>query len=105
MAILVPQSATSAGVTPVVITPGASGDKIPVGSILRVTNGTGGSINITLTTHQTVDGLAVADRTISISAAATKTIRATSAYANPDDGYVDVLSSDTTSAVDYELYI
>lgn len=105
MAILVPQSATSAGVTPSVITPGATGDKIPVGSILRVTNGTGGSINITLTTHQTVDGLAVADRVTAIAASGTKTFRATSAYANPDDGYVDVLSSDTTSSVDYELYV
>lgn len=105
MAILVPQSATSSGVTPTVITPGASGDKVPVGALLRVTNGTAGSITITLTTHQTVDGLAVTDRTVSIPASQTRTIRATRVYANPEDGYVDVLSSDTTASVDYELYI
>jgi hypothetical protein len=104
MAVLVPQFATSAGVIPTVITPGASGDKIPVGSILRVTNGTAGSINITMTTHQTVDGLAVADRVTAIAAGVTRTFRATGEYRNPADGYVDVASSDTTAAVDYELY-
>jgi hypothetical protein len=106
MAVLTPQSVTSAGITPTVITPGASGDKVPVNSILRVTNGTVGSITITMTTHQSVDGnLAVADRTVSIPASQTRTIRATGIYANPADGYVDVLSSDTTAAVDIEVFV
>jgi hypothetical protein len=105
MAILTPQSISSAGITPTVITPGASGDKVPVNSILRITNGTAGSITITLTTHQTVDGLAVTDRTVSIPASETRVIRATGVYANPEDNYVDVLSSDTTAAVDIEVYV
>lgn len=105
MAILTPQSISAAGTTPTVITPGASGDKVPVGSILRVTNGTAGSITITLTTHQTVDGLAVTDRTVSIPASETRVIRATSVYQNPEDGYVDVSSSDTTASVDIEVYV
>jgi hypothetical protein len=105
MAVLVPQSVSSAGITPTVITPGASGDKVPVGSILRVTNGTGGSITVTLTTHQTVDGLAVGDRSVSIPASQTRVIRATGVYRNPADGYVDVVSSDTTAAVDIEVYV
>jgi hypothetical protein len=105
MAALTPQSPTSSGVIPTVITPGASGDTVPVGSILRVTNGTAGSITITLTTHQLVDtDLTVTDRTISIAAAATKYIRCTDVFRNVD-GVVNVLSSDTTASVDIEVIV
>jgi hypothetical protein len=103
MAALTAQSPTFSGVTPTVVTPAVAGDTVPVGSILRVTNGTAGAITITLTTHQQVDGnLAVTDRTVSIPASETRYIRATGVYRNAD-GVVNVASSDTTASVDIEV--
>jgi hypothetical protein len=42
--------------------------------ILKVINGSGGSINVTVQTAETVDGLAVADQVVAVAAGATKYI-------------------------------
>jgi len=97
MAVLTAQSVTSAGVTPAVITPAGGGDKVPVGAKVRVENNSGGSMTVTMTTHQTVDGtLAVADRVITVPDTQTRKFLAASLYRNPADGLVDILCSATT---------
>jgi hypothetical protein len=97
MAVLTPQSVTSAGITPAVVTPAGAGDKVPVGAKVRVENNSGGSMTVTVTTHQTVDGsLAVADRVITVPNTETRKFLAAELYRNPADGYVDILCSATT---------
>lgn len=104
MAIITPETVTSTGLEPTVRTPSVGGDKVPVGARVRITNGTVGSINFTATTHHEVDGdLAVPDRVLAIPASEVRYFLASSVYQNPTDGYVDILSSDTTAAVDYEV--
>lgn len=106
MAIITPETVTSSGLEPTVRTPSVGGDKVPVGARVRITNGTAGSINFTMTTHQSVDGnLAVPDRVEAIPASEVRYFLASSIYQNPTDGYVDILSSDTTAAVDLEVTV
>ncbi|MEU5156747.1 hypothetical protein [Glycomyces sp. NPDC021274] len=106
MAIITPESVSTTGLTPTVRTPSPGGDKVPVGSRIRITNGTAGSINFTMTTHQEVDGdLAVPDRVEAIPASEVRYFLASGVYRNPTDGYVDILSSDTTAAVDLEVTV
>lgn len=97
MAILTAQVPTSSGVQPTVITPAGGGDKVPVGSVVRVTNNNGASIDFTMTTHLEVDGsLAVADRVEAVPNTETREFEAASIYHNPVDGLVDILCSATT---------
>lgn len=42
--------------------------------VLMVINGSGGSINVTIQTQQTVNGLAIADRVVAVGAGVTKFI-------------------------------
>jgi len=103
MAVLTAQVVTTAGITPAVITPAGGGDKIPVGTRVRIANNNGSSITFTVTTHQTVDGsLAVADRVITIPNTQTRKFYADEIYRNPADGLVDILCS-ATSGVALEL--
>jgi hypothetical protein len=100
MAILATQTVTSSGITPAVVTPAGGGDKIAVGTKVRVHNTSGGSMTVTMTTHQTVDGnLAVTDRVITVPDASVRKFQATALYRNPADGYVDILCSATTGVV------
>lgn len=106
MAALTAQTITTSGVQPTVIQPGASGDTVPINARVRVSNGTAGSITITLTTHKVADGdLTIPDRTISIPAGEVRNILAGQFYRDPTDGLVDITSSDTTSSVEYEVTI
>jgi hypothetical protein len=106
MAIITPETVTTTGLEPTVRTPSVGGDKVPVGSRIRVTNGTAGSIIFTMTTHQSVDGnLVVPDRVEAIPASEVRYFLASGIYRNPADGYVDILSSDTTASVDLEVTI
>ena len=97
MAVLTAQVITSSGITPAVVTPAGGGDKVPVGTKVRVANNSGGSMTVTVTTHQTVDGsLAVADRVITVPDTQTRKFLAAELYRNPADGLVDILCSATT---------
>jgi hypothetical protein len=64
---------------------------------LLVNNGSGGSINVVLTTPETVEGtLAVADRTIAVAAGAIREIPVPSRY-NNSSGVATVVCSAVTS--------
>lgn len=90
---------TTAGVVPATRT-AASGDKVTPDDnlILRVTNGSGGSINVLLPIPGTTfAGEPQPDKTIAVAASATKAIRLLREYADPSDGLIAVNWSATTS--------
>jgi hypothetical protein len=91
--------------TPAVITPAVAGDKVPVGSRVRMRNNTAGAVTFTMTVHQDYDGnLTIPDRVVSVPASATRVFLADGRYRNPTDGYVDILCSATTN-VELEVTI
>lgn len=103
MAILTAQVPTSSGVKLTPITPESGGDKVPIGSRVRVQNDTAGAISFTMTTHVQYDGdLPIDDRVESIPAGEAHAFEAGSKYRNPTDGLVDILS-DVTASVSYEV--
>lgn len=66
--------------------------------VIVVTNGGGGSINVTLVTQKTVDGNAVADPVVAVAAGVTKAIGPFQRdLYNDVDGNVNVNYSGTTS--------
>lgn len=93
------QTVVRAGVTPTDNAVASSDEFANDGhTILIVTNGSGGSLTVTITTPGTVDGLAVADRTVSIANGAKKAIGPfTKSLYNDSDGNVTVGYSATTS--------
>lgn len=80
-----------------------TGDKFAVGEgcVLYVNNGSGGSITVTITTPGTSNGLAIADRTVTVAAGAIKLIAVPSYYGDPADSNLAtaVCSSVTTVTV------
>ena len=79
------------------LTPGASGDRVPPGSVLIFKNSSGGALIVTVTTVDTIDGdLVVADRAQS-SIAATGigivNVPTIYPYVDPADGLVLVTTS------------
>lgn len=69
---------------------GAGSDKAPPGSRLMVVNGSGASINLTVSSPSTLDydGLVMPDRVVAVAAGATKFVDIPTAYADPSDGLV-----------------
>lgn len=105
MAILTAQVPTSSGVQLNAVTPEVGGDKVPVGSKVRVQNDSAGAITFTMTTHAEYDGdLPIDDRIESIPAGEAHAFLADGKYRNPADGLVDILS-DTTASVTFEVTI
>lgn len=103
MAILTAQVPTSSGVQPTVVTPAGGGDKVPVGSKVRVENGNAGAVVFTITTHQDYDGdITIPDRIESIPAGEVRVFLADGKYRNPEDGMVDI-ASDVTASTTYEV--
>ena len=67
MATYTVQTVTRSGITPTKNAVSASDDFVNDGlTVLHVTNGSGGSLTVTIVTPGTSDGLAVADRTVTI---------------------------------------
>jgi hypothetical protein len=98
MAIVDTERVTSSGITAAVNLASAGGDQVRPGAILRVTNGSGASVDMTMVTPQSVDGdLAVADRTIAIPASGSKYVAATTVYRNKADNLVHIQWSLETS--------
>jgi zona occludens toxin (predicted ATPase) len=98
-----PVPTTGLAATANAATGGAGGDKVRPDSIVRVINASGGSINATMVTPQTVDGdLAVADRIVAVPAGAARYIRATATYRNPADGLVNITWS-ASASVTFEV--
>jgi hypothetical protein len=70
MAVLTVQEISRAGLSPSYSAANAGGDEAPNDEItfLHVKNGSGGSIDVTIQTPGTVDGLAITDRTVAVPA-------------------------------------
>ncbi|MGA5764481.1 hypothetical protein [Nonomuraea bangladeshensis] len=101
-----PTVPSTAGVTVTPATFTADGIAIPNGAkrALRVTNGSGASVNITekFGPSAAVDGVAPADRVVAVAAAATKWFGPWSGAYAQDDGHVYIDVSSPTS-VTYEV--
>jgi len=98
MATLTTQQVTSSGLNPTANTAAGGGDKVRPGSILRVINGGGSSITVTLVSPETRDGdLAVADRAVTVPNGTFRLIYASDYYRNKADGLVEVTYSAVTS--------
>lgn len=67
------------------------------GVFLVVKNGDSGSHTVTIATPGTVDGLAVADRTLAVSAGQTAVIPVTDRYRNPSTGLAAITYDGVTS--------
>lgn len=105
MAILTAQVPTSSGVLLNAVTPEVGGDKVPVGSKVRVQNESAGVVTFTMTTHAEYDGdLPIDDRVETIPDGEAHVFLADGKYRNPTDGLVDILS-DTTTGVTFEVTI
>lgn len=107
MATLATQTILEAGTT---LTTSAAtvttGDKLAAGEgcFLYLNNGSGGATVVTITTPGTVNGLAIADRTVSVSTGAIKLIAIPSYYGDPADSNLatvvcSVVTSVTIAAV------
>lgn len=102
MATVGTQNPGTAGATPTMVAASAGGDKVAPGVRLLVVNGAGASINLTLATPFTKDGLALADRVIAVPngtfPANAKVIDVPSdLYQDPADGLCSLAWSATTS--------
>jgi hypothetical protein len=99
MATLSTEQVTSAGLNPTATAAGASGDKVKPGSILRVINANAATTTVTLDTANpaTVDGNAVADKTITIPTTQFRYIYVSEFYRNKADGLATVTCSPNAS--------
>lgn len=99
MATLAVQRIDNDGLTPAYVAAEVGGDKVVPGegSYVHVKNGDGTSTDVTLVTPGTVDGLAVADRTVTVAAGAEAKIAVPDLYTNPVDGLASLTYSKVTS--------
>lgn len=102
MATVGTQNPGTAGAAPTMVAASAGGDKVAPGVRLLVVNGGGASIDLTLATPLTVDGLALADRTVAVPNGAfpanAKVIDVPSnLYQDPADGLCSLTWSAVTS--------
>jgi len=97
---LTTQVVSNAGLAITTSTPTATdGDRCQTGAgvFYYVNNGSGSSINVTLTTPGTVEGLAVADRVVAVANAATTLIPLADLYRDPATGRALVTCSATST--------
>lgn len=75
------------------------GDDAPTGAglLLAVKNGDAGAHTVTLVTPATLNGLAIADRTVSVAAGKTELIPLTSDYRDPSTGRASLTYDGVTS--------
>lgn len=104
---LTAQAVTSAGLAPVYAAANVDGHSYQptTGRMLHVKNGGAGALTVTLPTPGTVDGLAVADRTVAVAAGAESMIGVGKGSAYRQDGgvvFVDfsVVTSVTVALLD-----
>jgi len=100
-----PETVTSSGLAATAHPASPGGDTVPPDVYLRVANGGGSPVTLTMVTPGVVDGnLAVADREVVVPAGEARLVKVTRApYANPQTGRVDLTWSDTTS-VTFEVF-
>jgi hypothetical protein len=103
---ITPQKATSGGLAPAYEPANVAGNSYQMlnGRVLHVKNGSGVSVTVTIPTPQTVDGLAVADRTIAVPASGERLIALgrTSAYKQP--GYVAFIDYSAVTSVTVAVF-
>lgn len=101
MALLTLQDAsgyTGATITPVAAAGGGDTMAGGQGRHLYVNNASGGSINVTLTTPEVVEGtLAVADRVVAVAAGTIRLIPVPARYNDPSTGLASIAYSSATS--------
>jgi len=99
MATLPTQSVALTGVGPTYQAAAGGGDKCVTGPgvYIHVKNGGGSPITVTLTTPGTVDGLAIADRAVTVANAGEQKIPITDLYKSPTDGLCAIGYSGVTS--------
>ncbi|MCX5601626.1 hypothetical protein OOK29_26090 [Streptomyces phaeochromogenes] len=101
MATLTATPLAAAGVLNSTSAAAGGGDKVkPQGDHvwIEVTNGSGGSINVTIPSYPTVRGQAVTDRVVAVAASATKKIPIyEDLNTNPADGLAAITYSAVTS--------
>lgn len=97
---ITPQQVVSTGLTVAYEPANVDGNSIAGASRRRdltVKNGSAGSINVTIPTPGTVDGLAIADRVIAVAAGAEVRIRTDGSAYRQSDGSVHIDYSAVTS--------
>jgi hypothetical protein len=92
----------SPGTTVTQITGATSGDTVPAGSTILMFNGGAGSHVVTLTNNATNDGLASANRTHTIAAAAYRLAKIPNSYGDAN-GLVAIAIDGTATEVKYWL--
>lgn len=102
MATLTVQEITRAGTTVTLAAATGGGDKFAPGSAtcLRVANGGGGAITVTVVTPNTLaDSITIGDVSVSVGAGVTRDIGPFpyEFFANPTDGLADITYSGVTS--------
>lgn len=76
-----------------------TGDKVAAvdGTVLHVKNGSGASTDVVLTTPGTVEGLAIADRTVAVPAGEDRFIALSKVYRDPADGLATFVCTPATT--------
>ena len=99
MATLTAQTVSVAGTAPTYTAASDGGDETPVGSglVLYVRNGSTADITVTVTTPGTIQGLAIADATLSVPAAKSGFVPLDGVYRSPSTGRASVTYSASAS--------
>ena len=97
------QQATTNGVVPVVRPASSGGDRVRPGVLIRVTNGSGGTVVMSMVVHTKVDGITVPPKTVTIPDTETVYVRTTKTYV-ANDGWCDI-SFDNETDVDMEVFV
>jgi hypothetical protein len=99
MASLSAQRIATSGTAPTYSAASAGGDTAPVGGGLKlhVSNGSGSAVTVTVVTPGTLDGLAIADASLSVPAGGHGFIPLTSVYRDPVTGRAAITYSATTT--------
>ena len=101
MATLTVQTITASGLSPAYTPAAAGGDKLRPGktTFLHVKNGDASAVTVTLATPGTVDGLAIADRAVTVGASDDQMIPVTALYGDPADGGLAAVTYSATTSV------
>lgn len=95
---ITPQQVTSAGLVLATEPANVDGNSVKTGALLQLTNGSAGSINVTVATPGTIDGdLAIPDRVVAVAAGETRIFGRLGPVYHQSDGTVHVNYSAVTS--------
>jgi hypothetical protein len=81
----------------------ASGDTVPAGAIVVMRNTGAGAHDTTFTTSNTADGLAVADRTVTMAAGAIKILRINPVWGDANNRVAMAVANATPTELKYYI--